>query len=107
MASDLPIVTMNIAREWFAAILAIPPRKHIEYRTMSPYWERRLRDVGAGPFKLRLLNGMLPPVPEALVLVERLERDEEHGEFHLHLGKVLSVKHWDRKRECPAPGQRS
>jgi hypothetical protein len=35
MASDLPLVTMNIARRWFAEILAIPRRKKIEYRAMS------------------------------------------------------------------------
>jgi hypothetical protein len=107
MAKDLPTVTMNIAREWFADILAIPRRKDIEYRAMSPFWERRLAGVGNGPFKLRLLNGMLPPVPEALIVVELLERDEDVGEFRLHLGRVLSVKHWDRKNECPIRTQES
>jgi hypothetical protein len=101
MPKELPVVTMNIARQWFADILAIPCRKDIEYRAMSPFWERRFRAVGDGPFKLRLLNGMLPPVPEALIIVDRLERDNEEGEFRLHLGRVLAVKHWDRKRECP------
>lgn len=101
MAKDLPTVTMNIARQWFACILAIPRRKDIEYRNISPFWERRLEAVGNGPFKLRLLNGMLPPVPEALIMVDLLERDEALGEFRLHLGRVLSVKYWDRKRETP------
>ncbi len=104
MAKELPIVTMNIAREWFADILAIPRRKDIEYRAMSPFWERRLAAVGDGPFKLRLLNGMLPPVPEALIVVDLLERDEVLGEFRLHLGEVLSVRHWDRKKERPIRG---
>jgi hypothetical protein len=107
MASDLPVVTMNIARKWFAAILAQPPRKKVEYRSMSPYWERRLASVGDGPFKLRLLNGMLPPVPEALILVNRLERDEANKEFRLRLGCVLSVKNWDRDRERPIGGKGS
>jgi hypothetical protein len=44
---------------------------------------------------------MLPPVPEALIIVDHLERDEAVGEFRLHLGRVLSVKYWDRKRERP------
>jgi hypothetical protein len=101
MAEQLPIVTMNIAREWFADILAIPCRKDVEYRVMSDYWVRRLAAVGDGPFLLRLLNGMLPPVPEALIMVDLLERDHENGEFRLHLGAVISVKHWDRKHECP------
>ena len=102
MAKEIPTVTMNIARKWFADILSIPRRKDIEYRTMSPFWERRLEGVGDSPFKLRLLNGMLPPVPEALIMVDHLERDEKLGEFRLHLGRVLSVKFWDRKHECPA-----
>jgi hypothetical protein len=105
MAQDLPTVTMNIERKWFAAILAIPCRHPIEYRKLSPFYESRFAAVGDGPFKLRLLNGMLPPVPEALIVVDHLERDEEEGEFRLHLGKVLSVKHWDRKKECPVPSK--
>ena len=102
MPRELPTVTMNIARCWFADILAIPRRKDIEYPYMSPFWERRLERVGDRPFKLRLLNGMLAPVPEALIMVDHLERDEDLGEFRLHLGRVLSVKYWDRKRECPS-----
>lgn len=101
MAKSLPVVTMNIARKWLAEILAIPRRKDIEYRNMSPFWERRFESVGDGPFKLRLLNGMLPPVPEALIVVDHLERDREIGEFRLRLGRVLSVKYWARKRERP------
>jgi hypothetical protein len=107
MAKMLPIVTMNIARRWFADILAIPRRKEIEYRAMSPFWESRLKIVGKGKFRLRLLNGMLPPVPEALIVVNRLERKEKLGEFRLHLGRVVSVKHWDRKNECPIRSKRS
>lgn len=107
MSADLPMVTMNIQRVWFAEILSVPPRKSIEYRQMSSFWDRRLKAVGDGPFMLRLLNGMLPPVPEAVIMVDLLERDEAIGEFRFHLGKVLSVKHWDRKRECPTGGDRS
>jgi hypothetical protein len=54
-----------------------------------------------------LLNGMLPPVPEAWLIVDLLERDEELGEFRLHLGRILSVKYWDRKKECPIRGKGS
>ena len=65
MTNGSLIVTMNIERRWFANILAIPRRKDIEYRKMSPFWQQRFKCVGDGPFKLRLLNGMRPPVPEA------------------------------------------
>jgi hypothetical protein len=101
MSKQLAVVTMNIKRKWFAAILAVPPRKKIEYRQLKPYWERRLASVRKGPFKLRLLNGMLPPVPEAIIVVDRLQRSERDQEFRLHLGRILSVKHWDRANERP------
>ena len=65
-----PTLVVNIKRQFFAKILAVPRRKWIEYRDMSKYWERRLEKVGKSPFNLRLLNGMTPPVPEAIVCDE-------------------------------------
>jgi hypothetical protein len=53
------------------------------------------------PFKLRLLDGMTPPVPEATVIVERIVRDYRNRVFQLHLGRVVGVKHWVRKMERP------
>jgi hypothetical protein len=53
-------LTMNIKRGYFAAIVA--GTKRIEYRCMSPFWKRRIEPL-ATPFKLRLLNGMRPPIP--------------------------------------------
>ena len=96
-----PTLVVNIKRPFFAAILAQPRRKGIEYRDMSDYWERRLEKVGKPPFNLRLINGMTPPMPEATVRVTKVIRKKSTKEIELHLGKVLSVKHWDRKKECP------
>lgn len=59
---------VNIKREFFAAILAQPRRKFIEYRDMTDYWERRLEKVDSPPFHLHLLNEMTPPVPQAIDL---------------------------------------
>ena len=95
-------LVMNIKREFFASILAVPRRKSIEYRDMSDYWKSRLAKVGPAPFNLRLLNGMLPPVPEATVRVERVTFDKKNQVIQLHLGRVLTVKNWDRKAEQPA-----
>jgi hypothetical protein len=92
---------MNIKRDYFAAILSIPRRKDIEYRTMSKYWLRRLEKVEPAPFNLRLLNGMTPPVPEATIRVLKVVRNKRKDELQLHLGPILDVKHWDRKREMP------
>ena len=96
-----PALVVNIKRQPFADILALPRRKHIEYRAMKEYWERRLEKVGKPPFNLRLLNGMTPPVPEATVRVTKVVRRKSTKTIELHLGKVLSVKHWDRRKECP------
>lgn len=96
-----PTLVVNIKRQFFADILALPCRKCIEYRDLSKYWERRLEKVGKPPFNLRLLNGMTPPVPEATVRVKKVVRRKSTKTLEFHLEKVLSVKHWDRKRECP------
>lgn len=96
-----PTLVINIARRYFAEILALPRRKSIEYRDMSDYWLNRLERVGPAPFNLRMLNGMTPPVPEATVRVTKVVRRERTGTLELHLGQVLKVKHWDRKKERP------
>jgi hypothetical protein len=96
-----PTLVLNIKRQYFADILAQPRRKWVEYRDMSEYWEIRLEKVGKTPFNLRLLNGMTLPVPEATVRVTKVVRRKSNKTIELHLVKVLSVKHWDLKKECP------
>ena len=96
------ILVMNIKREFFAAILSISKRKKIEYRDLSSYWARRLERVGPTPFNLRFLNGMRPPVPEATVRVESVVFDRKNKTIELHLGRIIEVKHWDRRAEQPA-----
>ena len=96
-----PTLVLNIKRQYFADILVIPRRKCVEYRSMSDYWKRRLQTVGKPPFNVRMLNGMTPPIPEATVRVLKVVPNKKTQEFELHLGRVLSVKHWDRKKERP------
>ena len=47
-----PTLVVNIKREFFADILAIPRRKDTEYRKIGDYWERRLKNVGKPPFDI-------------------------------------------------------
>lgn len=101
MKYSVPTLVVNIKRQFFAEILAQPRRKFIEYRDLTDYWESRLAKVGKPPFNLRLLNGMTPPVPEATVRVTKVVRKKNSQTIELHLGEVLNVKHWDRKKECP------
>jgi hypothetical protein len=89
-------LTMNIKREFFARIVA--KTKRVEYRDQSPFWKRRIEPL-ATPFRLRLLNGMTPPVPEALVVVTKVTR--RGGGYQLHLGRVLRVRRWDSREEEP------
>jgi hypothetical protein len=96
-----PTLVVNIKRQYFAAILAQPRRQYIEHRELSDYWETRLAKVGKPPFNLRMLNGMTPPVSEATVRVTKVVRRKSTKTIELYLGEVLSVKHWDRKKERP------
>jgi hypothetical protein len=96
-----PTLVVNIKRQFFAAILSQPRRQFIEHRALSDYWVRRLEKAGKPPFNLRMLNGMTPPVPEATIQVIKVVRSKKNQEIELHLGRVLDVKHWDRKKERP------
>lgn len=98
---SVPTLVINIKREYFADILAIPRRKNVEYRDIKKYWISRLDRVGKPPFNLRMLNGMTPPVPEATVRVTKVIPNKRTGKYEIHLGRVLKVKNWDRRKECP------
>jgi len=89
-------LTMNIKREFIARIVA--KTKRIEYRDVSPFWKRRIAPMKP-PFRLRLLNGMTHPVPEAVVMVARVKRNR--GVYEWHLGRVLRVRRWDRRARKP------
>jgi hypothetical protein len=90
---------MNIKRQFFAAIVA--KTKRIEYRDQSPFWKRRIEPLKT-PFRLRLLNGMTKPIPEATVIVTRVTR--QSGGYQLHLGRVLEVRRWDPRAKKPRRG---
>lgn len=99
---SLDIITTTLRREPFAEIVA--RTKRVEYREIKPYWTKRLKAVRR-PFKLVLRNGMTPPVPVLTVRIDRLtpnpHRNPRRGEYELHIGRVLRVEHWDRKRSRP------
>jgi hypothetical protein len=71
--------------------------KRIEYRRRLPFWKKRIEPL-TSPFKLRLLNGMTHPIPEAVVMVTR---DRAGREYRLHLGRVVAVKRWGRRSHKP------
>lgn len=45
-----------------------------------------------------MLNGMTPPVPEATILVTKVVKNKRTNEFEIHLGEVIKVKNWNRKK---------
>lgn len=92
-------ITTTIKREWLREIAA--RRKRIEYREIKPYWTRRLAEHKP-PFLLRLINGMQTKAPEVTVMIRRVRRNTHSGYFELLIGRVVDLRHWDLKRECPA-----
>ncbi len=87
-------LTTTIKREWLKEIVA--GRKDVEYRDIKPYW-RKLESVHT-PFRLRLINGMQKNAPEATVEVVKIRKNRSAGQYELHLGKIIEVKNWDRRR---------
>lgn len=91
-------ITTTIKREWLREIVA--GRKRVEYREIKPYWIAKLRSIEV-PFLLRIINGMQDRAPEATIVVRRVRTNRRLGLFELHLGKIINVRHWDRRREQP------
>jgi hypothetical protein len=92
-------IATTIQRQWLREIVS--GRKRVEYRDIKPYWTRRFAAIRA-PFLLRLINGMQSNAPEVTVVVRRVRKNTRSGNFQLSLGRIVDVRHWDRKREEPA-----
>jgi len=97
------VITTTIKRQWFAEIVA--RTKRVEYRDIKPYWTERLKRVRV-PFRLVLRNGMSPPIPVVTVRIDRVtpspRSGRRSGRYALHIGRVLRVEHWDRKKQRPS-----
>ena len=91
-------LTTTIQRQWLQEIVA--GRKNVEYREIKKYWTDRLSTVTT-PFHLRLINGMTPRPPEVTVRIDRVRKNTRTGNYELHIGKVIEVRNWDKKREQP------
>jgi hypothetical protein len=95
-------ITTTLERQYFAQI--VDKTKKIEYRTIKPYWTKRLARVKT-PFKLILRNGMNPPIPVLTVRIDRIVPSPRgkirKGDYALHIGRILKVEHWNRKSKKP------
>jgi hypothetical protein len=89
-------LTTTIKREFLREIVA--GRKRVEYRELKPYWTERLASVEV-PFSLRLINGMSTNAPEVTVVVTRVRKNPRRRRYELHIGRVVRVKHWNRRTE--------
>jgi hypothetical protein len=92
-------LTTTIKRRWLQEIVA--GTKRIEYREIKPYWTERLGNVSV-PFRLRLINGMSLTAPEVEVVVRRVRKNSRNRQYELHLGKILRVRHWNRRTQQPS-----
>lgn len=91
-------ITTTLKREFFAQI--VDGSKRIEYRDIKPYWTKRLGAVTV-PFRLVLRNGMIPPIPVLTVRIDRIVKNSRERVYELHIGRVLKVERWDRKKKRP------
>ena len=91
-------ITTTLNRRWFVEI--VERRKKVEYREIKPYWTVRLKRVKT-PFRLVLRNGMSPPIPVLTVRIDKVVTNRRLGEYQLHIGRVLKVERWDRKKRKP------
>lgn len=91
-------LTTTIERQWLREIVA--GTKKTEYREIKKYWTERLAKVGR-PFELRLINGMQRGAPEATVLITRVRKNSGTGQYELRIGRVLSVKNWNKRTGEP------
>jgi len=91
-------ITTTVERQWLREIIA--QRKKVEYREIKPYWKRRF-DAVKVPFLLRLINGMQRNAPEVTVEIIRVTANKSQNRYELRIGKIVSAKNWDKKREVP------
>jgi hypothetical protein len=92
-------LTTTIERQWLSDIVA--GRKKVEYREIKKYWTDRLSKVTT-PFLSRLINGMTKRAPEVTVRIDRMRKNTRTRNYELHIGRVVEVRHWDRRQERPA-----
>jgi hypothetical protein len=92
-------LTTTIERQWLREIVA--GRKKVEYREIKKYWTDRLKKVRT-PFLLRLINGMATRAPEVTVRIDKVRKNARSGNYELHIGRIVKVRHWDRRQERPA-----
>jgi hypothetical protein len=45
---------------------------------------------------------MAAKAPEVTAVVRRVRKNSRSGQYELHLGKILNVKHWNRRVERPS-----
>jgi hypothetical protein len=95
-------ITTTLKREFFAKI--VDRTKRVEYRQIKPYWTSRLAKVST-PFRLVLRNGMNRPIPVLTVWIDKVVPSPKgrtwKATYALHIGRVLKVEHWDKKRRKP------
>jgi len=94
--TSMETITTTLKRTPFAEI--VNGDKRVEHREIKPYWTSRLSKVSK-PFRLVLRNGMNHPVPVLTVRIDRVSKRD--GYYHLHIGRVLKVEHWDRRMNLP------
>jgi hypothetical protein len=86
----IPLLQLNLHREFFAAIAE--GRKHIEYRAYTAYWRQRLE--GRRYRAICFRNGYGKSVPEMVVEFLGVRRIPDKRVYAIRLGRVLEIRRW-------------
>lgn len=92
--SSKKILHLTLKKQWFDAIVA--GEKTTEYRTIKPYWTKRLEDKKYDLIYFK--NGYGSDVPFMAVECLGVEKEIYHGEekYAIKLGKVLKVENYNK-----------
>lgn len=103
------ILHLTLHRKWFDAIAT--GEKKEEYRSPTPYWEKRLLkyEPGVGLYsmvqfdEIHFRNGYAKDAPWMRVKWEGMSDGIFEGEpvFAIGLGKILEIKNWTKKASTP------
>lgn len=98
------ILHLTLLRRWFDAIAR--GEKTWEYRSIKPYWTRRL--VKRHYDEVHFRNGYSPRVPFMRVEFKGVEITKDHNGktcYGIKLGKILELRNYPTQQQPEAKGE--
>jgi hypothetical protein len=91
-SSMVSVLHLNLHREFFSQIAS--GTKRTEYRSQTPYWEKRLAKRKYDAIQFR--NGYATKAPEVVVEFLGVRKDGKGrtGYYAIRLGRILKIERW-------------